>query len=343
MRLPTLHDVAAAAGVSYATADRVLNERGGVAEKSKIKVLHAIEKLGYQRDIRAANLSRSRIYRFRFYLPDGDHGFFKVLRKAVQNETIARVTDRISISTHDVPFLDSEALADRLDQIDRNDCDCVAVVSANTLRMKASIARLSGLGIPVVTLIADTENSKRAAYIGINNLIAGQTAGRLMRIAHRQSHGYVLPILASMDAKDHVERLQGLQSVLAESEPEITLFDPIQTFDSLEKMTHLTQEAITNGQPISGIYSIGAANRALLNLLGTMPGPRPFVILHELTPHSRRGLEAGLVDAVIDQKPFEEVAAALEVMRALADGTAPPTVSISPTIFLKDNLPQIEA
>ncbi|WP_335339677.1 LacI family DNA-binding transcriptional regulator [Frigidibacter mobilis] len=64
MRSPTLHDVARSAGVSYSTADRVLNGRGGVAEKSAQRVLRAIEELGYRRDIHAANLSRRRNYRF---------------------------------------------------------------------------------------------------------------------------------------------------------------------------------------------------------------------------------------------------------------------------------------
>ena len=58
MRKPTLHDVARTAGVSYATADRVLNERGGVAQKSILRVRQAIEDLGYERDQHAANLSR---------------------------------------------------------------------------------------------------------------------------------------------------------------------------------------------------------------------------------------------------------------------------------------------
>ena len=34
MHRPTLQDVARAAGLSYATVDRVLNDRGGVAQKS---------------------------------------------------------------------------------------------------------------------------------------------------------------------------------------------------------------------------------------------------------------------------------------------------------------------
>ena len=82
MRNPTLHDVARAAGVSYSTADRVLNGRGGVAVKSVQRVRQAIEDLGYRRDITAANLSRRRSYRFAAWIPQGDHGFFSAIRRA---------------------------------------------------------------------------------------------------------------------------------------------------------------------------------------------------------------------------------------------------------------------
>ena len=82
MRNPTLHDVARAAGVSYSTADRVLNGRGGVAVKSVQRVRQAIEDLGYRRDITAANLSRRRSYRFAAFVPQGDHGFFSAIRRA---------------------------------------------------------------------------------------------------------------------------------------------------------------------------------------------------------------------------------------------------------------------
>ena len=43
----TLKDVAEHAGVSIATVSRVLNEPEKVAEQSRIKVLNAIDELGY--------------------------------------------------------------------------------------------------------------------------------------------------------------------------------------------------------------------------------------------------------------------------------------------------------
>ena len=337
MNKPTLHDVARAAGVSYATADRVVNARGGVADKSILRVQQAIESLGYERDIFAANLSRKRVYRFLFVLPKGDHSFFSALRQAVDSEAVLRRADRVTIQVIEVPALDSDALAEVLEDEDLT-CDCMAVVAAETPRISAAISGMRARGIAVVTLVGDTCSEWRSAYVGIDNIVAGAMAGRLLRVAHRQQTGLILPVLGSPKARDHRERLQGMLGVLAEETP-LAVLPALQVDDRPELMRARVAEAMV--QPITGIYSIGAGNRGLIEVLQGLPGPRPFVVMHELTPTSRGGLERGLVDAVIDQKPAQEVALAIDVMKAIADGRvwSDPARQITPTIYLKDNLP----
>ena len=53
------------------------------------------------------------------------------------------------------------------------------------------------------------------------------------------------------------------------------------------------------------------------------------------------GSSVEYVDAVIDQKPAQEVALAIDVMKAIVAGRdwPDPARDITPTIYLKDNLP----
>ena len=69
---PTVHDIAAAAGVSLATVDRVLNQRPGVRHVTREKVETAIREIGYVRDVAAANLAKGRTYSFVFIVPASD-------------------------------------------------------------------------------------------------------------------------------------------------------------------------------------------------------------------------------------------------------------------------------
>lgn len=340
MRKPTLQDVARVAGVSYATADRVLNARGGVAQKSALRVQEAIETLGYERDLHAANLSRGRIYQFRFLLPKADHSFFHALRAAVDAQQTLRRADRILITVTEVPALDPEALAEALEAPDLA-CDCLAVVATEAPRISAAIAALRERGIAVVTLVGDAAPEVRAAYVGINNVVAGATSGRLMRIAHFARPGCILPVLGAFSARDHRERLEGARAVLEEAGSGLRVLPALAVHDRPGLMRAGVIRALMETPEITGIYSIGAGNRGLIEVLSAMTGPRPFIVMHELTPTTRAGLEQGLIDAVIDQKPAQEVTTAIDVMKALADGRDwhDPARDIIPTIFLADNLP----
>ncbi|SDX46272.1 LacI family DNA-binding transcriptional regulator [Roseicitreum antarcticum] len=341
MRKPTLQDVARVAGVSYATADRVLNARGGVAQKSASRVQEAIETLGYERDLHAANLSRRRVYQFRFLLPKADHSFFHALRAAVDEQQAARRVDRILITVTEVPALDPEALAEALESPDLS-CDCLAVVATEAPRITKAIAALRERGIAVVTLVGDAAPEARAAYVGINNVVAGATSGRLMRLAHFVRPGCILPVLGALSARDHRERLEGAHAVLTEGGAGLRVLPALCVHDRPDLMRTGVIRALMETPEITGIYSIGAGNRGLIEVVGAMTGPRPFIVAHELTPTTRAGLEQGLIDAVIDQKPAQEVATAIDVMKALADGRdwQDPARDIIPTIFLADNLPQ---
>lgn len=343
MDKPTLQDVARAAGVSYATADRVVNARGRVAEKSIQRVQQAVESLGYERDLHAANLSRKRVYRFRFVLPEGDHSFFRALHDAVEAERSRRRVDRVTISVVEVPAFDTEALAEVL-ETDSFDCDCMAVVAAETPRIIAAITAMRDRGVAVVTLVGDAASDWRAAYVGIDNVVAGATAGRLLRLAHGGRGGRVLPVLGSLNARDHRERLEGVSRVLAE-DPKLEILSALAVSDRPDVMFARVVEAMRadgSAGAITGIYSIGAGNRGLIEVLDSLPSTRPFVVMHELTPTSRSGLARGLIDAVIDQKPAQEVALAIDVMKAIVDGRdwRDPAREITPTIYLKDNLPE---
>ena len=60
MRVATLEDVAGACGVSYQTVSRVVNKSPAVADKTRSKVLRAIEELGYRPNLTARRLATRR-------------------------------------------------------------------------------------------------------------------------------------------------------------------------------------------------------------------------------------------------------------------------------------------
>lgn len=66
----TVFDVAAAAGVSRGTVDRVVFHRGGVSEKTAEKVRNAIARLNYVPNENASRLATRRVIRFGILIPE---------------------------------------------------------------------------------------------------------------------------------------------------------------------------------------------------------------------------------------------------------------------------------
>ncbi len=337
--LPTLSDVAQRAGVSYATADRVVNARGGVAEKSASRVRAAIEELGYVRNLAAANLSQQRHYRFVAVLPGGDNAFFKRMCGLLEAAADRLRPDRVGLTVETVEAFDAPALCARLEALGGDGVDGLALVGSDDPRVLAAIADLRARGIPVLTLVSDVPGADSNGYVGIDNTVAGRTAGRLIVLAHGGQPGRVLPVVGALSARDHADRVAGLRAVIR---PRIAVAPVIEGRDRKGRVAKRVAAALQADPGITAIYSAGAGNAGLIKVLESLPRdrPRPIVVLHELVPHSRRALERGLIDIVIDQRPEDAVARVVEGLRLLADKRElARTDPILPTIYLADNLP----
>ena len=184
MTSPTLSDVARAAGVSYATADRVINNRGNVAEKSIAKVREAVSALGYVRNVAAANLSRGRIYRLAFLIPRGSNAFFDRIRQHIQHAANHQATERVTAEVIEIAAFAVEGLQDSISDLLEHDLDGIAIVGLQSATLEAPLAALRAKGVAVVGLVSDLPQAARAAYIGIDNIAAGRTAARMVGLAH---------------------------------------------------------------------------------------------------------------------------------------------------------------
>lgn len=337
---PTLSDVARRAGVSYATADRVINNRGGVAEKSARRVRAAIEDLGYVRNVAAANLAQKRTYRFAFVIPEGPNSFFQRLRSILDAARPEMLAARVGLEVESVAAFDATALVACLARLAAEKIDGVALVGTDDPRVCAAIDALRAQGVAVLTLVADVQGAKSDGYVGIDNTVAGRTAGRLLLLAHGERPGRVLPIVGVATAHDHAERLAGMQQTLAETGARITCAPLIEGRDRHDIVEAELRRRLDEDPAVTAIYSAGAGNAGLVRVLEDYGPRRPIVVLHELVAHSRRALETGLADVVIDQRPEDEIQTALDCLRAIADRreTAPPP-PIVPAIYLRENLP----
>ncbi|MBC2834017.1 substrate-binding domain-containing protein [Paragemmobacter straminiformis] len=319
MSRPTVNDIAREAGVSLATVDRVLNARPGVREKTIHAVNDAIARLGYIRDMAAANLARSRSYRMAVLLPDGDSQFVQTLADAMQEAAQQAATNRTEMQLVRYPPEDTHALAALLAGLADEGIAGVAVMAPETPVLRDAVRGLRQRAIPVVALVSDLPNAGCDHFIGVDSRAAGRTAGLLMGRFTGNGPRRIAVVAESMLLRDAIERRRGFDEVLLADFPEAEALPTLETHGAPEALAAGLRELLSAGQ-IGGVYLLGSGHRALTAALGEMGLLGKVVVIgHELTRHSRAALTAGQLHAVIAQNPGHLARSTLRVLRAKAD------------------------
>ncbi len=339
---PTVNDLAREAGVSLATVDRVLNARPGVREKTIRAVNEAIVKLGYVRDLTAANLARGRNYRIAALLPDTESQFIQSLADALTSAGSVAATSRTELKLHRFPAEDPHALAALLATLPDRDYVGVALMAPETPVLRDAVRQLRVRGIPVVALVSELPNAGCDHFVGIDNRAAGRTAGVMMGRFLGGGPGQVMVLGQSLLARDMVERRRGFDEVMQRNFPGLEVLQSLETHGSPATLRQVVAEMLSNAPDIRGIYAMGDGNRALTQVLDEIGlSGRLTVICHELTPHVRAALINGQITAVITQNLGHLARSTLRVLRAKADHQPldEGQEQIRIEIVLRENLP----
>jgi len=80
-------------------------------------------------------------------------------------------------------------------------------------KYKSKINSAMEKGVPVVTIDSDEEDSKRIAYVGTDNILAGKAAGAEM-IKQIGTEGKVAVVMGGKDVKNQKERVEGFTNYI---------------------------------------------------------------------------------------------------------------------------------
>lgn len=303
-------DIAARAGVGTATVDRVLNERGGVSQKTIEKVLHAAREIGVRRILPS---SHQRIIRIEAILPRPElpliarmiNEFRHVLARA-QNFGRPVIIQR-RVLKDEAPLTIAHALRETR-------CDAVIVYSQEHELVDDAIHDLHLKGIPVVTLISDLSTSQRLAYAGTDHVRAGSTAGYFMSsIVHRP--GPLIVLCNHLGFQSHAKRVEGFREALKLYAPSLEITEVVEGHDDRILSKKKLAAAFKAHPDTVGVYNVGAANLAVIAAIHQhILHRKPVFIGHELTENTRLMLKEGDMAVAIDQNPEQQVQFALSVL-----------------------------
>src|SRR5688572_15124664 len=211
----TVHDVANLAGVSTATVDRVLNNRGGVKAAKCRRVLEVAMSLGYidESDQRAADVGpRSRIV---FVLPNGRSRYISMLGRMIVARTAELERLRLTPIVDYINSFNPKALAQALKEHAAT-AQGIAFMAIEHPLVRETVAQLGADGVPLATLISDIAGPGRLAYFGLDNRAAGRTAGELLGRFIGDGPAKVAMIAGSLSYRAHGEREMGFLDIVQE-------------------------------------------------------------------------------------------------------------------------------
>jgi len=309
---PRLDEIAAAAGVSVATVDRVLNERDSVSTASRQKVLQAAKRLGVPRVLPRVN---SKLVRIDLLLPTNRTPFFMRLKESLQQH-IQMLDRSVLVQRREIDPADEAQLVRHILRPTPTRQGLI-LTAPDTPAIRQAVDVAIARGEPVVTMMTDVALQGAHTYVGIDNFKAGRTAGLLLRRLCATS-GRVLVITPHHDYIAHAQRRLGIQSELAGSMlgcefSDATLDDPDQCFFAVRRALARTDAT----QPLVGIYNTGSGAPGIAaalqqhGLLGRLPW-----VGHEATAEHQPLLRAGHMDFVMDQDAPAQAIAALQHMLA---------------------------
>ncbi len=301
--MATIKEIAALAGVSRGTVDRVLNHRGSVNPATAEKIKKIAEELDYKPNVAglvlAAHKKRQKLGVILF---SPENPFYIDVLAGVREKEAELSGYNCSVLIRQIAS-SVEAQLDAMEELLEEGADGIALAPYNDERVRTRINELFEHGIPVVTLNTDIENSRRIAYVGSNYTKSGATAAGLLRLmTHGQVHVGI--ITGSPNILCHTERIAGFAKTLKPYRDSIHITDIIEVHDdeieSYEKTSRLLKAHpeinalyFTAGGVYGGCRSVTAA--------GLQDGMR--IVAYDMVPTTKELIRKGIIAAVICQQP----------------------------------------
>jgi LacI family transcriptional regulator len=308
-RKPNFQEIAAAAGVSPSTVDRVLNERGSVSDAKRRQVLAAARQLGVPRILPSPSHG---LLHFDVVLVQSDTDHFRRLKQAITSYA-QLIGPRVSVHRMSWPERQQQQMLDYLLRPPHPRHGLV-IVTHDSPAVRQVLNQVIAGGVPTVVLTSNVEGLTDHLYVGIDNYVAGRTAGYLLtKLVH--APGPMALLTNSTRYLAHRQRIQGFLDAVKDSPLAFTTIGPLECLDQPAQARQQMDETLADHSQLVGVYNTGAGSAGIRDALLTLPpATRPAWIAHEATPEHSELLQQRLLSLVIDQDPEGQAMAGLQYL-----------------------------
>ena len=216
------NELARICGVSQGTVDRALNNRKGISEKTKQRILEIAKEYGYRPNIHARSIAGGKSMLVGVVVFDLGNQYFSDILMNIEKYCAERSYSTVVMFTDKDPKKEIECIKN----LYHISVDGIVLCPANSGEEYESF--LLSLNIPIVTIANKLERFK---YIGINNKLAMTEAVDFILSRGYNNIIYVKPPLKDKNTYAQTERLNAFKERLKDTAVRYIITDT----DNVEK------------------------------------------------------------------------------------------------------------
>ena len=265
--------------------------------------------------------------------------FFDDVIKGINEKSKELESYNCTIKIKSIPLCIDEQIK-AIDDFVNEGINGIALTPYNDKKVASKINELYDMGIPVVTLNTDIEESKRIAYVGSNYYDSGKTAAGLMNII---THGDVnIGIVSgSKNVMCHSERISGFKDCIENNYPHIKILETIYNDDDDIKSYELTSRLLKNKDINALFFVAGGVYGGCGAVISLKKEHNITSISFDSVPTTKTMIEKGLIKATICQQPELQGSKPLDILFAyLSTGELPKKehIYLGLDIRIKENM-----
>lgn len=306
-----IKDIAKLAGVSIGTVDRVIHNRGEVAEKTREKVQNLLRETKYSPNLMAQVLKSKKKFNMVSLLPEAteDNPFW--IRHAIGMRKAIEELDPFPVTLSEITFdmQSEEDFQKKAANVIKMKPDAVLLAPIFKSESITFCANLQREKIPFIFIDGYIENTDYLAYIGEDIFQSGRVAGQLIDlVTPEESDILVVTIARNIQNMHHLNnRTLGFLNYLEKSgrnkgeKININISDP-----STESIRTAIDKTLKEHPGIKSIFITGSRSYLIALYLEERSIDCVNLIGYDLLDQNVKFLKSGTTKFLLGQRPEEQ-------------------------------------
>lgn len=318
----TINDVAKAAGVTCGTVDRVLHNRGEVAQATREKVLKVIEKLGYKPNVYASLLAKNVAHNIAVIMPSFNAGdFWELVNDGFDQAREYAGRFSVTITMYYYNQYDIDSFRKQCNQVVKEGHSGVIIAPMfldETLRFSV---KLSEEGIPYVIFNTSAGTDSHLAYYGLPMYESGRCcADMLMSMSDTGQKDRIYLVKILRDAKKlsdpSADKRRGFLDYMEDYYPDTEIINVVVNPNSPKDVTETFAKAFSGAEGRLNIVTLNSRIYLVADYLRSQ-GLKGFnVVGYDVLERNIEALKKGYVRMLIGQHSDKQ---AIGAVTALTD------------------------